>query len=241
LDVFFGNFLPADNELKQDEMDLVAFKIGVKKFAKIGKYSEKKFRKVEVEDFPDSTVVWISEQHLILIEKPTKYKISIDSVVSSLEDHLNKMLREYELVVSIILLTDTSAFWEVIESSKEIYEIEFALVSPNFIGDFHQNIRDMLQNSKDIYNARKTTYRLSNEDGSLEVPKDDTRVTEMLSWVVDGGGEWWIKTRFDGKKGTKKSTEGPIKVTLEFDEYNLTAIKDLIKLNLDYLRSLGKK
>jgi len=241
LDLFLGEFLPSESEVKNEEHNLIAFKVGVKKFAKIGKYSEKKFREEEVEDFPDSTVVWIIEHQLLLIEKSTKYNIGIDSVINSLEDHINKMLREYELVVSIILLTDKAAFWDVIKSNKEIYEIEFALVSPNFIGDFHHNISDMLQNSKDVYNARKTTYRLSNEDGYLIIPDDDVMLSDMLGWVVDGGGEWKIKTGKMGKRmPPKRSIEGPTKVDLELDEYNSKTMDNFIVRVLDYLKSLGK-
>ena len=229
MDFYVGIFL-------MDECErLIAFRIGRRKPVRISRYSDKTFRETEEEDYPNATIIWIKDQQIILIEKLSQNLINIEALVNSLKEHLNKLLRVYDLEVSIALLTDRTTFWEVMSNYEKIYNIEFILFSPNFIGDFHKDTKEILEELKSNYNANETTLSISNEEGNLTVQRENSIISKMLDWVVDGGGEWNVKVRSEGKKTTINSTLGSKSINLELDGYDVESVKNLVSIASDLI------
>jgi len=222
MDFYVGDFL------SDESSHLIAFKIGRRKPVRISRYSNKAFKEIEEEDYPNATVIWIAEEQIVLIEKLSQNLINIESLIKSLEEHLNRMLRFYELEVHIKLLTDKSTFWDVIFKYEKIYNIEFVLFSPNFIGNFHKDTKEILAELKDNYNANETCLSISNEEGNLTVKEENPLISKMLDWITDGGGEWNVKVKSEGKKTTINSTLGSKSINLELDGYDVESVKNLI-------------
>lgn len=224
MDFYVGNYLTDESS------QLLAFKIGRLRPVKINKYSDKKFKKIDEEDYPNATVIWVEEQQVILIEKLSQNLINIRLLINSFEDHLNKLLRFYELQVSIALLTDKSTFWDIIYKYKEIYDIEFILFAPNFIGDFNKDTREILAELKNNYNASRTALSITNENGNLVVKRENPIISKFLDWIKDGGGEWNVKVKSEGKKTTINSTLGSKSINLELDGYDVESVKNLMQM-----------
>jgi len=227
--------------LTDDDSNLIAFKLCPRKLTRYNDVKNKKLKRLEFEDHPDSNVVWVAKEQLIFVEKPKKYNVNMESILASFADYLNKMLRDYELEVNIIPITNESMFWDVIGTGKKIYEVEFSLIAPNFIGGFNHNIREILQGSKDLYNSSKTTFGISNNDGDLRISQEDPAVVGMLLWVADGGGNWRIKTLSGRRKTEKTSAEGPVKVDADLEEYDTISIHAFVERALSILKSLKGK
>jgi len=220
------------NSLFDESQQLIAFKIGRSKPkpVKISRYADKNFKETEEEDYPNATIIWIKDQQIILIEKLSQNLINIEFLVNSLEMYLNEQLRFYELQVSIALLTDKATFWDVLGQYGKVYNIEFILFSPNFIGDFHKDTKEILEELKSSYNANETALSISNEEGNLTVPRENPIISKMLDWIVDGGGEWNVKVRKEGKRTTINSTLGSKSINLELNGYDTQSVKELISM-----------
>lgn len=223
IDFCIGDFLTDENSR------LVAFKIGRKKLKDKTEFAKKKFKKIEIEDYPTTTILWGADQQIMFIEKQTKDAISIDSLINSFQSYLNGLLLAYGWSVSIALKTYESDFWKMTTQYKEIYSIEFTLFAPNFIGDLSRDTRDLLNGIKESYNADETVMLISNKDARLVIPKDDKIITKFLSWIALGAGQWAAYVKSNGKKILIKSTTASKTLNKELDEYELETAKDFTK------------
>jgi hypothetical protein len=59
----------------------------------------------------------------------------------------------YELIVSVIPLTEEMEFWKFINMYGDIYRINFQLIAPNFFGNTQKSVKDILNAVKEEYNA----------------------------------------------------------------------------------------
>jgi len=227
-DLVIRNFLK--NDIKYDEHKLLAFKIGKPSKLKITSCSEDEFEESEEEHYPNIKVIWIRERQLISIERNTAIFSNPELVINSLQDHLSNLLREYGLGVSIAFLSRTTPFWDYInEYQNRIYEVNFTLYAPNFFGDLQKTTKDMLELTKKSYNAEKLKIGILSDQGKLNVVQDDEQTKNLLSWVGEGGGNWYIKVMGDtGKRITIKSSDSTRSVIVKLDEYNPEVVQRII-------------
>ena len=236
VDLVIRSFL--NDNSKKDEGKLLAFKIGKPSKLTITSCSDDEFEEIEEEHYPNIKVIWICEQQLISIERNTAIFSKPELVINSLQDHLNKLLLKYGLGVSIAFLSHKTPFWDYVkEYQNRIYEVNFVLFAPNFIGgNLQKTTRDMLKLTKETYNADKLEIGISNDHAKLKVIPEDEQTKNYLSWVREGGGNWYIKVIGDtGKKVTIKSSDNTRSVSVEFDEYSPDSASAIIKLILQEL------
>jgi hypothetical protein len=223
VDFCIGDFLT------DEASRLIAFKIGRKKLKDKTEFSKKKFKKVEIEDYPTTTILWGAEQQLIFIEKQTRDSINIDSLINSFQSYLNGLLLAYGWSVSIALNTYEKDFWKTMDQYPEIYSVEFTLFAPNFIGDLSRDTRDLLNDIKESYNADETVMLISNKDARLILPKNDRVVAKFLSWISLGAGQWAAYVKSNGKRLLIKSTTASRTLNKELDKYDKETVKDFTK------------
>jgi len=230
IDLIMRNFL-------KDNSNLIAFKVGRPSKLKRTIYSEEEFEEIEEENYPNVNVIWIKEQQLILIERNTDIFFNAESVINSLEDHLNSLLHEYELGISIGFLSSETTFWDYVnEYENRIYEVNFVLFAPNFFGNLQETTRDVLELTSGKYNADKLKVGISNEQGRLKVMSDDEQTSNCLSWIKEGGGGWNMKVIGDtGKKITIKSSDSARSLNITIDDYNVDSVINVIKSALSEL------
>jgi hypothetical protein len=185
VDFYIGNILPLEPEGKR----LIAFKIGKKHLRARGTHSEKKFGEVEEEHFPASTVLWSADSQIIFIEKPKKDQMSVNSIINNLQTYLSGRLQAYGYVVFIAQLPYKSTFWELIDKYDIKYSVEFTLFAPNFLG-VSSGAKDLVDSNKKDYNADKTSIKLENEEGNLQIKRGNKKIEDILTYIVAGAGRW---------------------------------------------------
>jgi hypothetical protein len=223
IDFCIGDFLTDESSR------LIAFKIGRRKLKDKTEFSKKRFKKVEIEDYPTTTILWGAEQQIIFIEKQTRDSIKIDSLINSFQSYLNGLLLAYGWSVSIALKTYESDFWKIVDQYPEIYSVEFTLFAPNFIGDLSRDTKDLLNGIKESYNADETVMLISNKDAKLVLPKNDNVVAKFLSWIALGAGQWAAYVKSNGKRLLIKSTTASRTLNKELDKYDKETAKDFTK------------
>lgn len=139
----------------------------------------------------------------------------------------------YELRVFLEPLTEKMDFWKAVESYRYLYEVNFELHMPNFLGNTQKEIKEVLDMFKTGYNATGVSNQISNEDGKLKIPMDDQLINTNLEWITNGGGAWSIRgKKAEGKKKAKiTSTKSQYikteETSIELENYN---VKELLAI-----------
>ena len=203
-------------------------------FATLGKYKVtelKKFDKFERKHYkkPDISSPWVTflidrDEQVFIIEKNSGVFSNYESLFNSIEDHLNNLLSEFDLAVSIAPITSPIDFWKSIAENDDIYTINFELFMPNLFGHTNESAEDILSNVKEKYNADKISEQIDNEEGALKLSKNDHEVNTWLDWIGKGGGKWFIKC----KKGVSKR-KNRISSAKEAPTFSTTTDIELIK------------
>jgi hypothetical protein len=140
------------------------------------------------------------EEQVFIIEKNSSVFSNYNSLFNSIEDHLNSLLHEYDLSVSIAPITSTINFWKRISEYDYIYTVNFELFMPNLFGNTNKSAKNILSDVKEKHNADKLSEQISNEEGALNLSESDDGINNWLDWIGKGGGKWFIRC----KKGTSK-------------------------------------
>jgi len=227
--LFFGGFRFGDDGR------LLAVKLGKAKEIKIQKYDRqtKDFLEEKDTSYPFVYMLWDRDEQVILLEKKTTVFPKYENVLRSIEDHLNRLLMDYGLSVSIVPIVEKRNFWKYIYTYKFIYEICFKLYVPNLFGYTQKDLKELLESYKDKYNTMEILTQISNKNGHLRVVENDPEINRNLEWIEKGGGEWYIT----GKKSEKtkkvkiKSTQDAKTTTteVEFENYTAEEVKTIIE------------
>jgi len=223
IDLLFGNFIPPE-----PDDQLLAFKLGRHRAIEVSKYdydyNRKEFLEISDTTQPNVLVLWDSSQQVILVERNTSVFHKYETVFKSIEYHFNNLVGSYELIVSVIPLTEEMEFWKFINMYGDIYRINFQLIAPNFFGNTQKSVKDILDAVKEEYNAPELSTQIANPMGGIKVSDSDTKIISFLNWIKEGGGRWLIDVMGKrGKKVTIKSSQNAKLVESLIDIENYTA------------------
>lgn len=222
ISLYFGDFIFGENER------LLSAKLGKSRDVILSKYDvgKKKFRDEKDKTYPYIYFLWDRDEQAILIERNMSVFWNYEVVLKSIEDHLNNLMRIYELRVFVEPLTEKLDFWKAIKSYKYLYDVDFKLHMPNFLGNTQRTIKEALEIYKKEYNATGVSTQISNEDGRLKILENDQQVNTNLEWITKGGGAWSIRgKKAEGKKkvkitSTKSQNIKSEETSIELENYN---------------------
>lgn len=233
-------------------------------FATLGKYkvSEiKRYNQQEKEHYKEKTISspWVvflidRDEQVFIIQKDTGVFPKYESLFNSIEDHLNSLLHEYDLSVSLAPITSPADFWKHVEQYDFIYTVHFDLFMPNLFGDTNRAAEEILSDVHNRLNADKISGEIENSEGALKLSKDDSGINNWLDWIGKGGGKWfmWCKKGTSRRKNkivsTKEAQTFPTTTDIELveNEENLsksvaTTVKELKKYYLTQILDLKSK
>ncbi|AFV22498.1 hypothetical protein Mpsy_0287 [Methanolobus psychrophilus R15] len=208
VDFHLGNFKIIENS---DDKDIF--------FATLGKYKEvkkDKYNENEKEHYREKETLspWVAflidpTEQVFIIQKNTSAFPNYNSLFNSIEEHLNRLLYDYELSVSIAPISLPNDFWVQVSEYNRIYVAKFELFMPNHFGHTNESVKDMLLDTKEEVNADEVVEQVSNKEGKLKLSKDNKRINKLLDWIGKGGGKWLLRCSKgdDSDKNTITSTK----------------------------------
>ena len=216
---------------------LLSAKLGKTKEIIIPKYDDDKKDFLDKKDtsYPHVYFLWDRDEQAILLEKNTSVFQNYETVLRSIEDHFNNQLAKHELRVFIEPLTEKTDFWRAIETYKYLYEVTFKLHMPNLFGETQKDMKNILEIFRDRYNATGVSDQISNPDGRLNIPDDDSQVNTNLEWITKGGGSWSIRgKKVDAKRKVKitstRSQNIKVEETVEIENYDVEEVKYILSI-----------
>jgi hypothetical protein len=232
IDFYIGNVL-------NEEDRLIAFQIAKKRIRPRGTYSDKTFGEVEEEHFPASTILWSRDTQTILIEKPGKDQMTVKSIIKNLISYLNGRLAEYGYVMLIAQLPYKSTFWQIVDKYETKYSIEFILFAPNFL-DAGSSARELAESNKKEFGANKTSIKIMNEEGRLQIRKGIKFIEECLARIDTGTGKWVIWVGIDNKRKPISSESDSKVLEKDLPEYNMEIVKDFTAKAIESIRDIDE-
>lgn len=216
---------------------LLSAKLGKAKEVKLPDYDKDKIDFLDKKGmlYPHVYLFWDRDEQVILIERDTSVFQNYETVLKSIEDHLNGLLAEYELRVFIEPLTEKTDFWNAIRTYEYLYGVNFELHMPNFFGETQKAIKEVLEMHKRDYNATGVSTQISNPDGGLDIPEDDPQINTNLEWITKGGGSWAIRgKKAEGKKKVKltstRSQNIKVEETIEIENYTAEEVLSILSV-----------
>lgn len=222
-------------DVKTEGDRLIAFKISKKHLRPKGTFSKRKFGEELEDHFPASIVLWSAESQMIFIEKPKKDQMSVISIINNLQAYLNGRLLSHGFVVLIAPLQYKSSFWEVIDKYDIKYSVEFTLFAPNFL-DATSSARDIVECNKKDYNANKTSFKLENDEGNLQIQKDDNFIGSLLAWIVAGAGKWVAEVGTESGKKSISSETNSRTLDRNLSKYEVETAKEFTDKAVESIR-----
>ncbi len=226
--LYFGNFIVGnDNEL-------LAGDIGRRSKVNIIEYEDGKFRDEELETYPNIHFIWDRQNQLVFFEVDTLVFNNYESLIKQMEKHLSDLLEQYEYTVYIEPLTAKAEFWNTVRSFEHLYGVTFVMHMPNFLGKTQEEIKNVLTEYRNGYNATSLTTKISNTEGKLKIEKNDLSLNQMLEWITKGAGLWRLQGIQWGKN--KKLTISSraeeymknVETSLEFENYTPEEVKNVL-------------
>lgn len=148
---------------------------------------------------PITVVIDIDTQH-IFARKDWRFGTP-EHIARSLQVAFSEpVLSVYNHRVFIEGKSEASTFWNIVESKRKIYRLDFRLISPNIL-DTNQKARDALESLKEVFGQDEIDISLKNENGDLKIPEDP--ISNYLDYIAEGEGSWSVVT--EGDRGGKKS------------------------------------
>jgi len=179
--------------------------------------------KVRTKLYPYVLFILDASQQVIFVEKNSQVFQDPIIVFNHLTKYFNSELNRIGIEVHIIPLTHKGKFWNLLDDSAQVYNVNFILKAPNFIGQSHRDFKEILEREKEDVNANQVEFGVSNESGQLRIKKSK-RYDAAVGWVEDGGGEWIVKAK---KKNQKRKKTFKSSDNLSIFEVELDEIKEL--------------
>lgn len=157
---------------------------------------------VEVEHdnwVPITVVIDIDSQH-IFARKDWRFGTPEHTARSLQVAFSEPILSVYNHRIFIEGKSEADTFWNIVESKKKIYRLDFKLISPNIL-DTNQKARDALKSLKEVFGQEEIDITLKNENGDLKIPEEP--ISNYLEYIAEGEGSWSVVT--EGDRGGKKA------------------------------------
>lgn len=176
---------------------------------------------VPIERYPQFNVIIDNDKssQVILVEQAYKAHSTTQVVVNTLVRNFNRLLREYQLQISIQPIYELDELNDLFrEYEGKIRSLAFHFVRPNLAvihGNLPDSIKHYLQDTNGTHAVLKTDAAV---DATLEINPEDDTIVALNEYCSKGGG--YANVRIKGKR--KSISTGKTVKSFEIDIENLT-------------------
>ena len=187
--------------VKKHNDDIVQCKLCRKVKLKKHDLGESDINEQDIDDYPyiNIFVHMASQKFLVEINQSVFADYFTPKII--LEKVMNSVLKSSECFMDIKPIINDKSFWNYIENSSMIYEVEFSLNAPNLF-DVNDDADSFVKAVEQTTNAKNVSVKLTNSEGQLDIKKEN--VDTYVKFANAGGGEWSIKRK--SKDGTRATT-----------------------------------
>jgi len=157
-----------------------------------------------------------SDVQLLVIEFKSGFGYSVGHLAEALAELANQRLFNQGYAVTFEPIVGEETFWNLIESSKGVYALNFQLTSPNLFGATASASAGLRELQKH-FNNNRVAVSLYNDKGKLNLPKQE--IESYREYADKGGGNWKITIQSNkNRKRSYKSSDKAIKITIEAED-----------------------
>ncbi len=166
------------------------------------------------DDWVGSTTVIDTHTQHIFVEKNWKLG-NTEQIENALNAGVSKaILEEFNCKVFVKGQTKENIFWNLVNESQYIYNLELRMVSPNIL-ETNKKARDALEDLQNIFKQDEIDVTLKNDSGDLQIPIHP--IGDYIEYISEGEGSW---------KMTRKGTEGGKKTFSSLDNIKILEIPE---------------
>lgn len=199
-----------------------------KTYQMIGEKTDNGIISGPVDDYKKCNIFINTASQFFIIEKNFDMCTSYDAIMNAVSNVITSFLKKRSLYFQLNLLTEKNDFWEYVAvNSGNISEIEIKLTSPNLLRGI-VSVSDFLHQTHEQYNNTDFSFKLSNDEGKLNVNPDNPFLQDAIRYSSAGCGTWKAKTKNSSK--WYSNTDNPILIKLPVEVEHL---KDSDRQNIN--------
>jgi len=138
-------------------------------------------------DLPFIYLIIDLQRQIILFQKNTSTFRRITTAANKFKKWTEIEIKNFDFSFKIEEITYENTFWDYVDKSTEIYNLNLHLNSPNLF-EGKLKAEDLLKKLKGFFNNTETDINLENEEGKLTLKKDILK--SFIKYIAGGGGKW---------------------------------------------------
>ncbi len=231
------NYVLYCNKLSSNRF-LMSFAKGTDKV--IGNKTDEGIIDSAIIDYKKCNILINTQSQFFIIEKNFDVSGNYITLKNIIANVITKFLKKRYLYFQLDLMTEKNDFWKYISTnSGDITDIEIKLTSPNLLNGI-ATVSDFLRQTNEIYNNTNISFKLSNDEGQLNVNPDNQFLQDAIRYSSAGCGSWKAKSKNSGT--WYKNTDNPLVLKLP-DELGHLKNSDLQDINdaFEYVKKLDSE
>ncbi|WKV09404.1 hypothetical protein Q2T46_02800 [Thermoanaerobacterium sp. CMT5567-10] len=178
-------------------------------------------------NYPYIYVVFDLKRQLILVQHKSSVFREVKTAVDKIKGIFIPIAKDSGYNFTIDPVSFESSFWDYVRNVQKIYEVVLSLKAPNLFGGIFST-NSFLKEIKKRYNSTETEIKYKNEDGNLNIEREEFE--DPIRYASAGGGQWRIKIQSGKtfKRVTIKSNDNIKKI--EISEISMETEEALFQL-----------
>ncbi len=150
-------------------------------------------------DYKKSNILINTRSQIFIIQRNPNVSSLITTQKNVISKTITKLLESKFLYFQLDMVTERNDFWKYIANNAgEISDLEIKLSSPNLF-DGIITVSDFLRKTNKTYNNTSFSFRLSNEEGNLNIDPNNPFLQDAIRYSTAGCGSWKAKNKGSAK------------------------------------------
>ncbi len=138
------------------------------------------------QEFPYVYAIINLRRQIILIQSKSAVFRELSTVKNIVEDWFyNEIGWRFDYIFKLDEITNEHIFWDYIQESESIFEVDLRMKSPNLFGG-RLEVSSLLKQINFTFNNTESTLKLKNEQGKLKIDKEN--LDDAVKYITGG---WW--------------------------------------------------
>lgn len=186
------------------------------------------------DNYPFSKMIMVLEDQTIFIEHRSEAFRNSKSARNALLAIVRNFVQDDNYYIAIEEISDTSRFWDTIDSADSVKSVTLDLKAPNFLGTGYDTT-NLLSAVKKATNNDSMKIVITSDNGDLVIHHDD--FDDAIAYAGAGGGSWKTSTMRGGKRVSEKSGDHGVHVDIAISDSPTTNDKTI----MDRIKMIGAK
>lgn len=166
----------------------------------IGEKTDDGIKDTLISNYKKCNIIVNTYNQWMIIEKNSDISQNIINQKNIIANVISNFIKSKDLYFELGFISEKNDFWQFVTANKDsITDIDITLSSPNFLRGI-KTVNELLHETNESYNNTSVSVHLRNEEGRLNIDKNNEFLQDAIRYSSAGCGKWRVKSTAN-KKG----------------------------------------